>query len=111
MPDSHHNLRFAYMDHWRVDGPQGYVSQYSSLRLLDSFVRQISALGFEGLETFDFHVGSLTDLFGSLSNAREFLRERGIDGVVSLFHAVMYRNGVSQAHEPATHDLLFNAAR
>ncbi|MFO1401981.1 MAG: hypothetical protein U1F30_12350 [Steroidobacteraceae bacterium] len=33
-------LRFAYMDHWRVDGPQGYVSQYSSVKLLDSFVGQ-----------------------------------------------------------------------
>jgi len=27
-------------------GPQGYVSQYSSVKLLDGFVRQIAALGF-----------------------------------------------------------------
>ena len=105
-----HPLRYAYMDHWRVDGPQGYVSQYSSVKLLDSFVKQIAALGFEGIETFDFHLGSLTDLFGSLANAREFLQERGIERVLSLFHAVMYRDGVSQAHDPATHDFLFNNA-
>ena len=103
-------LRFAYMDHWRVDGPQGYVSHYSSARLLDSFVRQVAALGFEGLETFEFHVPVLIDLFGSLANAREFLQERGIERIVGLFHAVMYRNGVSQAHEPATHDFLFDNA-
>ncbi len=104
-------LRFAYMDHWRIDGPQGYVSQYSSVRLLDSFLKQIAALGFEAIETFDFHLGVLTDLFGSLPNARSFLQERGIDRVLSLFHAVLYRNGVSQAHERSTHDLLFNNAR
>jgi inosose dehydratase len=110
MSDEPNKLRFAYMDHWRVDGPQGYVSQYSSVKLFDSFIKQISALGFEAIETFDFHLGVLTDLFGSLPNARNFLQERGIDRVLSLFHAVMYRDGVSQAHDPATHDLLFNHA-
>ena len=110
MNDHSKKLRFAYMDHWRVDGPQGYVSQYSSVKLFDSFIKQIAALGFEAIETFDFHLGVLTDLFGSLPNARNFLQERGIDRVLGLFHAVMYRNGVSQAHDPATHDLLFNNA-
>ena len=110
MSEPARKLRFAYMDHWRIDGPQGYVSQYSSVKLLDSFVKQIAALGFEGIETFDFHLGVLIDLFGSLANARTFLQERGIDRVVSLFHAVLYRNGVSQAHERPTHEGLFNHA-
>lgn len=103
-------LRFAYMDHWRIDGPQGYVSQYTSTRLLDSFLKQISALGFEAIETFDFHLDVLLDLFGSLDAARQFMQERGIDRVLSLFHAVMYRNGVSQAHDRSTHETLFNHA-
>jgi inosose dehydratase len=103
-------LRFAYMDHWRIDGPQGYVSPYTSVKLLDGFVKQVAALGFEGLETFDFHLDVLTDLFGSLPNAREFLQERGIDRIVSLFHAVLFKNGVSQPHERSTHDSLFNHA-
>jgi inosose dehydratase len=71
------NLRWAYMDHWRVDSPQGYVSQYSSISRLDSFLKQIAALGFEAIETFDFHLPVLIDLFGSLPNARAFLQERG----------------------------------
>lgn len=103
-------LRFAYMDHWRIDGPQGYVSQYASVKLLDSFIKQVSALGFEAIETFDFHLGVLADLFGSLPNARNFLQERGIDRILSLFFAVLYRNGVSQAHEPATHERIFEQA-
>ena len=111
METTKRRLRFAYMDHWRIDGPQGYVSQYSSVRLLDSFLKQISALGFEAIETFDFHLGVLAELFGSLAHARDFLQERGIERVLSLFHAVMYRNGVSQAHDRSTHDVLFHQAR
>ena len=37
-----------------------------SVKLFDSFIKQIAALGFEAIETFDFHLGVLTDLFGSL---------------------------------------------
>ena len=112
MTDTPNKLRWAYMDHWRIDGPQGYTSVYTSPRHLDGFLKQVSALGFEAIETFDFHLGVLVELFGSLKNAREFMQERGIERVLSLFHAVMYRNGVSNAHEPATHDVLFaNAQR
>src|SRR5689334_11945147 len=63
-------LRYAYMDHWRVDTPQGQVSQYSSVKRFDAFLKQVAALGFEAIETFDFHLGPLRDLFGSLENAR-----------------------------------------
>ena len=64
MADSTLNkLRWAYMDHWRIDSPQGYASQYSSIKRLDGFLKQVAALGFEAIETFDFHLGVLNDLF------------------------------------------------
>jgi sugar phosphate isomerase/epimerase len=104
-------LRWAYMDHWRIDTPQGQLSQYTSVKRFDAFLKQISAIGFEAIETFDFHLGPLRELFGSLENARAFMQERGIDRVLSLFHAVMYDERQSAPHVRATHDHIFNYAQ
>lgn len=104
-------LRWAYMDHWRIDTPQGQLSQYTSVKRFDAFLKQISALGFEAIETFDFHLGPLRELFGSLENARAFMQERGIDKVLSLFHAVMYDERQSAPHVRFTHDHIFNYAQ
>ena len=104
-------LRWAYMDHWRIDTPQGQLSQYTSVKRFDEFLKQISAIGFEAIETFDFHLGPLRELFGSLGNARAFMQERGIDRVLSLFHAVMYDERQSAPHVRATHDHIFNYAQ
>jgi sugar phosphate isomerase/epimerase len=104
MTETTAKLRWAYMDHWRIDGQQGQLSQYTSVRHYDRFIKQIAALGFEAIETFDFHLGAMLDLFGSLANCRNFLQERGIDKVLSLFHAVMYNERQSTPHVRSTHD-------
>jgi len=98
------------MDHWRIDTDQGQVSQYSSLERFDAFVKQIAALGFEGIETFDFHLGVIKELFGTLEDCRAFLQERGIDRVLSLFHAIMYDKRQSAPHVRETHDRIVNYA-
>lgn len=98
------SLRYAYMDHWRVDTPQGPLSQYSSVERFDAFLKQIAGVGYEAIETFDFHLGALRDLFGSLEAARAHMQSRGIDRVLSLFHAVMYDARQSTPHVRATHD-------
>ena len=103
-------LRWAYMDHWRVDTEQGPVSQFSTVERLDTFLKQVSALGFEAIETFDFHLDLMRELFGSLPECRQFLQSRGIDRVLSLFHGVMYDERQSAPHVRATHDYLFNYA-
>ena len=110
MADTKTNIRWAYMDHWRVDSAQGEVSKYSSVKRLDSFVKQVAAVGFEAIETFDFNLGTLRDLFGSLAGCRSFLQDRGIDKVVSLFHGVNYDERQSAPHVRATHDFMFNYA-
>jgi len=104
-------LRWAYMDHWRVETPQGPVSQYTSVAHFDRFLKQIAAVGFEAIETFDFHLGVMRELFGSLEKCRDFMQERGVERVLSLFHAVMYDERQSMPHVPATHDRMFNYAR
>ena len=105
------NLRYAYMDHWKVDTEQGPLSQYTSVERFDQFLRQIAAVGFEAIETFDFHLGVLKELFGSLEAARAFMQERGIERVLSLFHAVMYDERASAPHVRATHDRMFGYAK
>jgi inosose dehydratase len=110
-PRAERKLRYAYMDHWRVDTPQGPLSQYTSIDRLDAFLRQISALGFEAIETFDFHLPVFRELFGSLDATRAFMQSRGIDKVLSLFHAVMYDERASAPHVRATHDRMFGYAR
>lgn len=104
-------LRWAYMDHWRIDTPQGPLSQYTSHAHLDGFLKQIAVLGFEAIETFDFHLGLFRELFGSLQGARSFMQDRGIDRVLSLFHAVMYDARQSAPEVRETHDRIFNYAR
>jgi sugar phosphate isomerase/epimerase len=99
------------MDHWRVDTAQGPLSQYTSIRHFDAFLKQLSALGFEAIETFDFHLGVMRELFGSLEACRSFMQERGIERVLSLFHAVMYDERQSAPHVRATHDRIFDYAR
>ena len=98
------SLRYAYMDHWRVDTPQGPLSQYTSVERFDAFLKQIAGVGYEAIETFDFHLPVLRDLFGSLEAARAHMQSRGIDRVLSLFHAVMYDARQSTPHVRATHD-------
>ena len=104
-------LRWAYMDHWRIDTAQGPISQYTSREHFDGFLKQLAALGFEAIETFDFHLGVLQELCGSLTGARTFMQERGIDRVLSLFHAVMYDERQSAPHVRGTHERIFNYAR
>jgi hypothetical protein len=91
-------LRYAYMDHWSVATEQGPMSQYTSLERFDAFLRQIEAVGFEAIETFDFHLGIMRELFGSLEACRQFMQSRGIERVLSLFHAVMYDERQSAPH-------------
>lgn len=103
-------LRWAYMDHWRIDTAQGPQSQYTSAQHFDGFLKQIAALGFEAIETFDFHLDVMRELFGSLEGCRSFMQDRGIERVLSLFHAVMYDERQSAPHVRATHQRIFDYA-
>jgi sugar phosphate isomerase/epimerase len=99
------------MDHWRVDGPRGPVTQYSSRRRMDDFVKQISAVGFEGLDMFDFQIFGLTQMFGSIENYQNHLREHGITKIVNLFRGIMYDPRVTDPHVRETHDEIVESTR
>ena len=104
-------LRWAYMDHWRVDSPQGQLSPYTSLRYFDVYLKQLSAMGYEAIETFSFSVPTFQELNGTLKDTRLFMQDRGIDKVLGLFAAFLFDDRFMQAHVPATHDRMFGFAR
>jgi sugar phosphate isomerase/epimerase len=104
-------LRWAYMDHWRIDTPQGQISPYTSLRTFDTFLKQLNAVGFEAIETFSFSVETFKELNGTLKDTRRFMQDRGVDKVLGLFVAFLYDDRGMQAHLPHTHDRMFGYAR
>jgi inosose dehydratase len=107
------NLRWSYMEHWSLPSARGPLTQYASVREMDKFVKQIAAVGFTGLDIFDFHVGALAGMFGSLERYTEFLNERGVEKVVGVFHAPFYlESRFGAPHLRESHDaLLANCER
>jgi inosose dehydratase len=104
------NLRWSYMDHWRADTPRGPMTQYGSRRLMDDFVKQISAVGFEGLDMFDFQIYGLTQMFGSIEKYQEYLQDHGLS-IINLFRGIMYDPRVADPHVRDTHDEIVESTR
>jgi sugar phosphate isomerase/epimerase len=94
------------MEHWRAPSPQGPIYQYASMREMDRFVRQLTAVGFTGLDIFDFNIRQVVEMFGSLPAYEAFLRERGIEKLVGVFHASRF-SPTAGPHVPETHDFYF----
>jgi len=99
--------KWTYMEHWRAPSPQGPAYQYASRRAMDRFVKQIAAVGFTGLDIFDFNIRQVVEMFGSLPAYEAFLRERGIDKLVGIFHASRF-TPVAGPHVRETHDFYFS---
>lgn len=95
--------RWTYMEHWRAPSPQGPIYQYASRREMDRFLRQIAAVGFTGLDMFDFNLRQVVEMFGSLPKFEGSLREHGIAKLVGIFHAARF-TAQSGPHLPETHD-------
>lgn len=97
---------WTYMEHWRAPSPRGPAYQYASMRAMDRFVKQIAALGFTGLDIFDFNIRQVVEMFGSLPAFEAFLRERGIRKLVGVFHASRF-SPTAGPHARETHDFYF----
>lgn len=110
MHDHDHRLKWAYQDHWRRLGAGGPVMPWTSVAELDRFIKQIAALGFTGIQTFDWNLYAMREMFGSPPNFEEFLQERGVEQVVDLFHARGYDH-TGAPHLRHTHDTLFDECR
>jgi inosose dehydratase len=102
------NIKWSYMDHWSTRSPRGLVSPDVSARHMDRYIKQIAGLGFTGFDTFAFRLHHYARMFGSIKAFEQFLKERGIDKVVSLFQDYAYTSPTRAPHIRATHDTIFH---
>jgi len=54
------------MDHWVTQTPQGPQPPSFNRAHMDRYIKQLSALGFRGFDTFFFYLPMLTGMYGSL---------------------------------------------
>lgn len=105
------NIRWSYMDHWREPSPRGLTTQYASIRSMDRFIKQLAALGFEGIDTFFFSLPQFEAMFGSLPNFEAFMRERGVQKIANVFFAKPNVAPGFAFHERADHENIVKTCR
>ena len=102
------NVKWAYMDHWITESPRGPVEPNLSRKYYQQYLKQISVLGFKGMDTFVFRLlGRYNQMFGSPKNFLNTLQDFGIEKIVSVFQAYPYATKDRAPHIRATHDGIF----
>lgn len=96
-------IRWTYMDHWRTNSPSGPIDHFHSRREMRDFARQVVAVGFEAIDTFDFRYFQILGQYGSLTNFQAFLQEQGLERIVNIFHGVNMEPSSYAPEVPATH--------
>jgi sugar phosphate isomerase/epimerase len=102
MSDTTPAIRWSYMDHWRSRGPAGPIDQWQSRRAMQRFLRQVKAVGFDAIDTFDFRIWQILEQYGSVANYQEFVQEQGLERIVNAFHGVYYTPDRYAPEVPAT---------
>ena len=98
------NLKWSYMDHWLTHTPRGLVTPDISIKYLDRYIKQLAGLGYTGFDTFGARLYRFAGMFGSIKKFEEFLQDRGIKKVVSVFHDYAYMSESRAPHIRSTHD-------
>jgi sugar phosphate isomerase/epimerase len=73
---------------------------------MDEFVKQLAAIGFEGLGMFAWNLMAVSAMFGSPKGYRDFLAERGLSQIVDIFFAMPQATRGVAPHRRETHDLI-----
>ena len=100
------NIRWQYAEHWRTTSGKGPINQFSSRRAMDEFVKQLAAVGIEGLGMFAWNLAAVSAMFGSPKGYRDFLVERGLSQIVDIFFAMPQATPSVAPHRRETHDLI-----
>jgi hypothetical protein len=53
-------MKWSYMDHWVTQTPQGPQPPSFNRAHMDRYIKQLSALGFQGFDTFFFYLPMLS---------------------------------------------------
>lgn len=96
-------IKWSYMDHWRSNSPSGPIDQWHSRKTMARFLRQVAAVGFDAIDTFDFRFWQILEQYGSVANYQEFVQEQGLERIVNTFHGVYYEWDRYAPENPATH--------
>jgi inosose dehydratase len=96
--------KWSYMDHWVTETPQGPLPPSFNRAHMDRYVRQLSALGFQGFDTFFFYLPMLAGMYGSVPAFEHFLQDEGFEKITGIFSAYPYATTYTAPHVRETHD-------
>jgi hypothetical protein len=71
---------------------------------MDRYVKQLSALGFRGFDTFFFYLPMLAGMYGSVPAFERFLQDNGFEKITGIFSAYPYATKYTAPHVRETHD-------
>ena len=96
--------KWAYMDHWVTETPQGPKPPSFNRVHMDRYVKQLSALGFTGFDTFFFYLPMYAGMYGSVAAFERFLQDNGFAKISGVFSAYPYATRYTAPHVRETHD-------
>ena len=97
-------MKWSYMDHWVTQTPQGPQPPSFNRAYMDTYIKQLSALGFQGFDTFFFYLPMLAGMYGSVSDFEKYLQDNGFDKITGIFSAYPYATKFTAPHVAETHD-------
>ena len=71
---------------------------------MDRYVKQLSALGFTGFDTFFFYLPLYAGMYGSVAGFEKFLQDNGIEKITGIFSAYPSATRYTAPHVRETHD-------
>jgi sugar phosphate isomerase/epimerase len=74
---------------------------------MDRYIKQLSALGFTGFDTFFFYLPIYAGMYGSVKGFEEFLQANGFDKITGVFSAYPWATKYTAPHVRETHDRIF----
>ncbi|HEY6741311.1 MAG TPA: TIM barrel protein [Lapillicoccus sp.] len=96
-------IKWSYMDHWRSAGPAGPIDQWHDRTSMSMFLKQVKAVGFDAIDTFDFRFWQILGDYGSVAAYQDFVQQHGLERIVNTFHAADYDVRTYAPHVPETH--------
>jgi inosose dehydratase len=99
--------KWSYMDHWVTETPQGPQPPAFNRASMDRYIKQLSALGFRGFDTFFFYLPVYAGMYGGIPAFERFLQDNGFDKITGIFSAYPNATKYTAPHVPETHDRIF----
>src|SRR4051794_37623452 len=96
--------KWSYMDHWVTETPQGPQPPSFNRASMDRYIKQLSALGFRGFDTFFFYLPVYAGMYGGIPAFERFLQDNGLDKITGIFSAYPNATKYTAPHVPETHD-------